>query len=64
LFSIILAAEREINFGKTHGAIKKGSNSFVLQENLSYIIDYECNSSTAPGSKSKGSIYLRGAKNM
>ena len=64
MFSLILASEKEINFGKDNGALKKSSNSFILKDSLSYIIDYECNSSTAPGSKSKGSIYIRGAKNM
>ena len=29
---------------------------------MSYLIDYEVNSTTASGGKSKGSIYIRGVK--
>lgn len=29
---------------------------------MSYLIDYEVNSSTAHGAKSKGSVYIRGIK--
>jgi len=29
---------------------------------VSYLIDYECMSTSCPGSKSKGSVYIRGVK--
>jgi len=29
---------------------------------VSYLIDYECSSTSAPGSKCKGSVYIRGVK--
>lgn len=38
------------------------TDSFIQDENVSYLIDYEVNSSSAEGSKTKGSIYIRGIK--
>jgi hypothetical protein len=38
------------------------TDSHIQDDNVSYLIDYEVNSSTASGGKSKGSIYIRGVK--
>lgn len=38
------------------------TDSFAQDENVSFLIDYEVNSTTAMGAKSKGSIYIRGIK--
>jgi hypothetical protein len=38
------------------------TDTFSKDENVSYKIDYACDSSTAPGGSSKGSIYIRGVK--
>ena len=38
------------------------TDSFTQDDNISYMIDYAVNSSTALGAKSKGSIYIRGIK--
>lgn len=38
------------------------TDSHLQDDNVSYLIDYEVNSSTASGGKSKGSIYIRGVK--
>jgi len=38
------------------------TDSFVKGENVSYLIDYEVNSSTGQGFKTKGSVYIRGSK--
>jgi hypothetical protein len=37
-----------------------GTDSFIKEDNVSYKIDFENNSSTAMGGKSNGTIYLRG----
>ena len=44
------------------GAKIYGTDSFVQDDNIAYTIDYAVNSTTALGSKSKGTIYLRGIK--
>jgi hypothetical protein len=38
------------------------TDSFIQDENVSYVIDYSVNSSTALGARSKGTIYIRGIK--
>lgn len=63
LFSILANTQQVINEGKTqYGARISGTDSFVQDENISYLIDYDVNSTTANGAKSKGSIYIRGIK--
>jgi hypothetical protein len=38
------------------------TDSYIQDENVSYLIDYEVYSTTAQGAKNKGSIYIRGIK--
>ena len=38
------------------------TDSYIQDENVSYMIDYEVASTTATGGKNKGSIYIRGIK--
>jgi hypothetical protein len=45
-----------------YGSRVISTDSFVQDENVSYLVDYEVHSSTAEGAKSKGSIYIRGIK--
>ena len=40
------------------------TDSFFQDDNMSYLIDYECDSTTAQGAKNKGSIYIRGIKSQ
>ena len=62
-FSLILQTEKAINRGKEkHGSRILTTDSFSKGDNVSYLIDYHVNSSQAPGSKSKGSVYIRGVR--
>ena len=45
-----------------YGSKVINTDSYLQEENISYLIDYEENSTTALGSKSKGSLYIRGVK--
>ncbi len=38
------------------------TDSYIQDENVSYLVDYEVPSSSAEGARSKGSIYIRGIK--
>ena len=38
------------------------TDSYSQGDNVSYMIDYQVNSTTADGAKSKGSVYIRGLK--
>ena len=38
------------------------TDSYSQEDNLSYLIDYEVDSTTASGGKNRGSIYIRGIK--
>jgi hypothetical protein len=38
------------------------TDSYFQEDNISYMIDYEVDSTTAQGAKNKGSIYIRGIK--
>ena len=52
-----------INSAKdTHGARVISTDSYKQGDASSYLIDYEVNSSTAQGAKTKGSVYIRGVK--
>lgn len=47
---------------ESHGSRIVGTDSYIQDENVSYLVDYEVNSSSAHGAKTKGSIYIRGVK--
>lgn len=49
---------------QTQGARVITTDSHLQDDNVSYLIDYEVNSTTASGGKSKGSVYIRGLKNQ
>ena len=62
-FSIILLVEKLLNSGKTTmGSRIITKDSYSQDDQVSYMIDYEVNSSTVSGGKSKGSLYLRGIR--
>ena len=62
-FSILIETQNMINQARhSNGAKIVQTDSFVQEENVSYLIDYEVNSSTAHGARTKGSIYIRGIK--
>lgn len=55
--------EDKLKNNKEHfGSKILSTDSFLKQDNVSYMIDFEDNSTTALGAKSKGSIYVRGVK--
>ena len=39
-----------------------GTDSYVADENVAYLIDYQLKSGKVEGTNSKGSIYIRGIK--
>lgn len=61
-FSILVAVQSVLNENKTKGAKIKNNDVFKQDDMVSYLIDYEVDSSTARGAKSGGSIYIRGVK--
>ena len=61
-FSILVAIQGVINSNKDKGAKVKNNDSFKQDDMISYLIDYEVDSTTARGAKSSGSIYIRGVK--
>jgi hypothetical protein len=52
------------NGKKQYGSRVISTDSYTQDENMSYLIDYEVDSTTAQGAKNKGSIYIRGIKSM
>ena len=62
-FGLILATEKLIQGAKTtQGGKILSTDSYSQGDNVSYMIDYQVNSTTADGAKSKGSVYIRGLK--
>ena len=62
-FGLILGTEKLIQGAKeTQGARIIDTDSFSKGENVSYMIDYSVNSSSYPGAKCKGTVYIRGVK--
>lgn len=62
-FSLIIGTEKAIQDGKSKFNSKiVSTDSFSSGENVSYLIDYECMSTSCPGAKCKGSVYIRGVK--
>lgn len=62
-FKLILTVEDIIRLGKLNYQSKvTNTDSFKNADNVSYLIDYECMSTTASGGKSRGSIYIRGVQ--
>ena len=39
-----------------------GNDSYIADENVAYLIDYQVRSATVGGTNNKGSIYIRGVK--
>lgn len=60
-FSLLVAVQTLLN-EKKEGSKIIATDSFLQDDNISYLIDYEVNSVEALGSKSKGSVYIRGIK--
>lgn len=47
-----------------YGSKVVSTDSYTQDDNMSYLIDYEVDSTTARGAKNKGSIYIRGIKSQ
>lgn len=47
---------------KKHNVRVTGNDSYIAEENVAYLVDYQVNSSTVEGTKCKGSVYIRGVK--
>jgi hypothetical protein len=63
-FSILVAIQSVLNEHKDKSSAKiKNNDVFKQDDMMSYLIDYEIDSTTARGAKSTGSIYIRGVKN-
>lgn len=63
IFGLILSTEKSIQDAKkTEGAKITNTDSYSAGENVSYMIDYSVNSSSVGGSKSRGSVFVRGIK--
>lgn len=50
------------NSKQKYGARVIQTDSFFQDDNMSYLVDYEVDSTTAQGAKNRGSIYIRGIK--
>lgn len=61
-FSILVAVQSVLNDNKDKGARIKNNDVFKQDDMVSYLIDYEVESTTARGAKCSGSIYIRGVK--
>ena len=62
-FSILSQTQQLIRQkGPEYGSRVISTDSYIQDENVSYMIDYEVASTTATGGKNKGSIYIRGIK--
>ncbi|CAI2364225.1 unnamed protein product [Moneuplotes crassus] len=62
VFPILVAVKQVISENKTNGARIKHDDAYQQDDLMSYLLDYEVDSTTARGAKSGGSIYIRGAK--
>jgi hypothetical protein len=40
------------------------TDSYLQDENVSYMIDYEVDSNSSHGAKNRGSIYIRGLRSL
>jgi len=61
-FSILIAVQSILDSNKKKGAKIKNNDVFKQDDMVSYLLDYEIDSTTARGSKCSGSIYIRGTK--
>ena len=62
-FGLILSTEKLIQDARqSQGSKITNTDSFSKGENVSYLIDYQVNSSTVGGTKTKGSAYIRGIR--
>lgn len=62
VFPILVAVKQVISENRKNGAKIKNDDAYQQDDMMSYLLDYEVDSSTARGGKSGGSIYIRGAK--
>ena len=60
-FSILVSIQNVLNAKKKKVRVLN-NDSFKQEDMISYLIDYDVPSATTPGSKNKGSIYIRGVK--
>lgn len=62
VFSLILSVKQVLKDNKSNGAKIKDERDFKQDDMMSYLLDFEVDSTTARGGKSSGSIYIRGTK--
>ena len=62
-FSLLNSTKQKMEEGKKqYGVRVTNSDSYLADENVSYLLDYNVDSTTIGGTKSKGSVYIRGYK--
>jgi len=62
-FSLLATTKQKLEKSKDKYGVKvTHSDSYLADENVAYLLDYNVNSSKIEGTKSKGSIYIRGVK--
>jgi len=62
-FSLLASCQNTIEKGKKmYGSKVIGTDSYFQDGNVSYLVDYSVDSTSCEGTKSKGSVYVRGVK--
>lgn len=64
-FSLLASTKQlmtENQHKKRYGVAVTHQDSYLADENVAYSIDFQVNSSTVEGTKSRGSVYIRGVK--
>jgi hypothetical protein len=64
-FSLLTATQQKLESGKKDPKYMVkliGNDSYINEENVAYLIDYQVRSKSVDGTNNKGSIYIRGIK--
>ena len=62
-FSLLASTKQKMEQGKNQYGVRVTNNdSYLADENVSYLLDYSVDSTTIGGTKAKGSVYIRGYK--
>lgn len=64
-FSLLTSTQQKLDEGKKNQKYQVkivGTDSYLNEENVAYLIDYQVKSATVGGTNNKGSIYIRGIK--
>ena len=61
--SLLTSTKQLMTQSKENWGVKiTNTDSYLAEENIAYLLDYNVESTMAPGSKSRGSVYIRGVK--